>query len=131
VARLLTLAICFRSGFTISAEGPPLDLKWLNFVYEMGDIAARGGDIRQRLFGPLSTPERWVVPISGQNLSRSLVRARRKDHRRVHPRSPPESGLIAARVRLVAAACAGSAGVSTSSSSGISAAALSAPGEGD
>jgi hypothetical protein len=51
VARLLTLAITFRSGFTTSTEAPALDLRWLNFVYELGEIAARGGDIRKRIFG--------------------------------------------------------------------------------
>jgi hypothetical protein len=51
VARLLNLAMCFRSGFTTSREVPPPDLRWLDFVYEIGEIAARGGDIRERLFG--------------------------------------------------------------------------------
>jgi hypothetical protein len=56
VARLLTLAICFRSGFTTSMEIPPPDLRWLDYVYELGEIAARGGDIRERIFGSASTP---------------------------------------------------------------------------
>jgi hypothetical protein len=51
VARLLTFAMCFRSGFTISSEVPPPDLRWLDFVYQLGEIAAAGGDIRDRLFG--------------------------------------------------------------------------------
>jgi hypothetical protein len=51
VARLLTLAVCFRSGFAASTEAPALDLRWLDFVYELGEIAARGGDIRERIFG--------------------------------------------------------------------------------
>lgn len=50
VARLLTLAMCFRSGFTVSRELPP-DLRWLDFLYQLGEIAAAGGDIRDRLFG--------------------------------------------------------------------------------
>ena len=55
VSRLLSLALCFRSGFTISTELPP-DLRWLNFVHELSDIAARGGDVRERIFGPRGTP---------------------------------------------------------------------------
>jgi hypothetical protein len=51
VARLLNLAMCFRSGFTVSTEVSPPDLRWLDFVHELGEIAARGGDIRERLFG--------------------------------------------------------------------------------
>jgi hypothetical protein len=56
VSRLLSLALCFRSGFTTSTELPPPDLRWLNFVYEVGDIAARGGDVRERIFGSRGTP---------------------------------------------------------------------------
>jgi hypothetical protein len=56
VARLLSLALCFRSGFTTSTELPAPDLRWLNFVYELSDIAARGGDVRERIFGPRGTP---------------------------------------------------------------------------
>jgi hypothetical protein len=57
VARLLSLAITFRrSGFTTSTEAPALDLRWLNFVYELGEIVARGGDIRKRIFGSDGTP---------------------------------------------------------------------------
>jgi hypothetical protein len=51
VARLLHLAIAFRTGFSASTETPPLDLRWLNFVHELGEIAARGEDIRKRIFG--------------------------------------------------------------------------------
>jgi len=51
VARLLNFAMCFRSGFTISTEAPQPDLRWLDFVYELGAIAAGGGDIRDRVFG--------------------------------------------------------------------------------
>jgi hypothetical protein len=43
--------MCFRSGFNISTEVPPLDLRWLDFVYQLGEIAAGGGDIRDRVFG--------------------------------------------------------------------------------
>jgi hypothetical protein len=35
---------------TFSTELAP-DRRWLDFLWELGEIAARGGDIRQRLFG--------------------------------------------------------------------------------
>jgi hypothetical protein len=56
VHRLLTLAMCLRSGsgFTVSAEGPSPDFHWLEFLYKLGEIAARGGDIRQCVFGEAS-----------------------------------------------------------------------------
>jgi hypothetical protein len=56
VSRLLTLAICFRSGFTTSTELPAPDLRWFDFLYALSEIAARGGDIRERLFGSGGTP---------------------------------------------------------------------------
>lgn len=53
VARLLALAMSFRSGgMRISAELGPPDLGWFEFIYELGEIAAAGGDIRNRVFGP-------------------------------------------------------------------------------
>jgi hypothetical protein len=53
VARLLTLAMSLRSGgMRISAELGPPDLGWFEFIYELGEIAAAGGDIRNRVFGP-------------------------------------------------------------------------------
>jgi hypothetical protein len=51
VQRLLTYVMAFRaSGFR-----PPLDLGLpdlaaIDFLYELGEIAAAGGDIRSRLF---------------------------------------------------------------------------------
>jgi hypothetical protein len=51
VVRLLSVAMCLRrGGMTISSEAPP-DLHWLEFLWELGEIAARGGDIRERIFG--------------------------------------------------------------------------------
>ena len=52
VRRLLALAMSLRSGagFRISAEVPGLDLRWFEFLYELGAIAARGEDIRTRVF---------------------------------------------------------------------------------
>jgi hypothetical protein len=39
-------------GLTVSdAWVQPPDLRWLDFVYQLGEIAARGGDIREHLFG--------------------------------------------------------------------------------
>jgi hypothetical protein len=54
VARLLSLAMGFRSsgGMRISPELGPPDLGWFEFIYELGEIAAAGGDIRNRVFGP-------------------------------------------------------------------------------
>ena len=43
--------MCTRSGgLTFSPEVAP-DPRWLEFLWELGEIAARGGDIRHRLFG--------------------------------------------------------------------------------
>jgi hypothetical protein len=51
VARLLALAMSLRSGgFRVSPEGPRIDLRWFDYLYELGTIAARGGDIRERVF---------------------------------------------------------------------------------
>jgi hypothetical protein len=53
VARVLVLVMAFRSSGIgpISSEVPPPDLAMLDFLYELGEIAAADGDIRQRLFG--------------------------------------------------------------------------------
>jgi hypothetical protein len=53
VARLLGLALGFRapSGLRVAPELGPPDLRWFEFVYELGEIAAAGGDIRPRVFG--------------------------------------------------------------------------------
>jgi hypothetical protein len=52
VRRLLAHALCLRSetGFRISPEAPGVDLRWFEFLYELGSIAARGDDIRDRVF---------------------------------------------------------------------------------
>lgn len=53
VARLLGFAMSFRlGGLRVSPELGPPDLRWFEFVYELGEIAAAGGDIRERIFGP-------------------------------------------------------------------------------
>ena len=52
VHRLLDVAMCIRrGGMTFSTE-LKTDRRWLDFLWELGEIAARGGDIRQRVFDP-------------------------------------------------------------------------------
>jgi hypothetical protein len=51
VQRLLTYALAFRaSGMRLSLELAPPDLASMDFLYQLGEIAAAGGDIRNRLF---------------------------------------------------------------------------------
>lgn len=51
VRRLLELALVFRSkGCQASRELRP-DLDTMNFLHELGEIAAAGGDIREWVFG--------------------------------------------------------------------------------
>jgi hypothetical protein len=49
---VLTLVMAFRSSGIgpISSEGPRPDRAMLEFRYELGELAAAGGDIRARLF---------------------------------------------------------------------------------
>jgi hypothetical protein len=52
VQRLLTYAMAFRaSGLRPSLEMAPPDLAAMDLLYQLGEIAAAGGDIRGRLFG--------------------------------------------------------------------------------
>jgi hypothetical protein len=52
VQRLLSYAMAFRvSGFRPPLELGPPDLAAIDFLYQLGEIAAAGGDIRGRLFG--------------------------------------------------------------------------------
>jgi hypothetical protein len=54
VVRLLNTVLCFRgSGFRMSAELGPPDHRWLEFLWELGELAARGQCIRPRVFGQL------------------------------------------------------------------------------
>ena len=54
VVRLLNTVLCFRaSGFRISAELGPPDQRWLEFLWELGELTARGECIRPRVFGQL------------------------------------------------------------------------------
>ena len=51
VRRLLAVSLALRAdGFRVSPEAPAFDLRWFEFLYELGAIAARGGDIRARIF---------------------------------------------------------------------------------
>jgi hypothetical protein len=51
IRSILGVVMAFRcSGFTASTELCP-DLEALNFIAELGDVAASGGDIRELVFG--------------------------------------------------------------------------------
>ena len=51
VQRLLGYAMTLRTrGLPASSELGPPDQAAVSFLYELGEIAAAGGDIRQRLF---------------------------------------------------------------------------------
>ena len=51
IRRVLVVALAVRTdGFRVSPEAPGLDLRWFEFLYELGSIAADGGDIRARVF---------------------------------------------------------------------------------
>jgi hypothetical protein len=51
IRRLLGTVIAFRSsGVKSSCEVRP-DLEMMDFLYELGELAAAGGDIRVRVFG--------------------------------------------------------------------------------
>jgi hypothetical protein len=51
VQRLLTYAMAFQaSGMRPASDLGPLDLAAMDFLYQLGEIAAAGGDIRSRLF---------------------------------------------------------------------------------
>lgn len=48
---ILGVVMAFRSsGFTVAPEVCP-DFETLNFLAELGDVAASGGDIRELVFG--------------------------------------------------------------------------------
>jgi len=50
---VLVLVMAFRSSEIgpVSSETPQPDPAMLEFLHDLGEIAAAGGDIRQRLFG--------------------------------------------------------------------------------
>ena len=50
ILAILRLVIAFRStGFRGCSESHP-DIETMSFLYELGEIAAAGGDIRSRVF---------------------------------------------------------------------------------
>jgi len=50
VSSILRLVMAFRSnGFKACPEASP-DFETMNFLYELGEVAAAGGDIRSRVF---------------------------------------------------------------------------------
>jgi hypothetical protein len=50
ICSILRLVMAFRSGgLSASSEAQP-DFETMNFVWELGEIAAAGGDIRSRVF---------------------------------------------------------------------------------
>jgi hypothetical protein len=52
IERLLTVATSIRaSGLRLVPELGPPDHRLLEFVWELGELAARGEDIRERVFG--------------------------------------------------------------------------------
>jgi hypothetical protein len=52
VVRLLSIALAWRSGsFRFPAELGPIDPRLFEFIHELGEIAAAGGEIRERIFG--------------------------------------------------------------------------------
>jgi hypothetical protein len=52
MARLVDLALAFRrSGFRLSSESPLADRASLEFIWEIGERASRGEDVRVRVFG--------------------------------------------------------------------------------
>jgi hypothetical protein len=59
VFNVLNLVAAFRAtGARIPGELGPPDLRVLSFLYEIGELAARGRDIRERLFGFVDETER-------------------------------------------------------------------------
>ena len=58
VFNVLNLVAGFRAtGFRIPGELGPPDLRVVTFLYELGELAARGRDIRGRLFGSVEDTE--------------------------------------------------------------------------
>ena len=52
VHRVLAQARAMRGGGIRSAgDLGPLDSRWLDFLYEVGEVEARGGDVRERVLG--------------------------------------------------------------------------------
>jgi hypothetical protein len=56
VAKILGVVMAFRSDAIgrISSELCRPNMELVEFIWELGEFAAAGGDIRERLFGPSS-----------------------------------------------------------------------------
>jgi hypothetical protein len=55
VARLLAVALRLRAtGLGTAAELGPPDRPWLDFLWELGELASRGEDVRPRVLGVVS-----------------------------------------------------------------------------
>lgn len=58
VAHLLNLVMSLRtSGLRMAPGLGPLDRRSLEFLWELGDVASRGGDIRAHVFGFPELPD--------------------------------------------------------------------------
>jgi hypothetical protein len=58
VARLLNVVIGMRtSGFHFASELGAPDRRVLDFLWELGELANRGSDIRERVFGRPGMPD--------------------------------------------------------------------------
>jgi hypothetical protein len=51
IHRLLVLVMAVRSSCSSASCEVRPDLETMDFLYELGDFAAAGGDIRDRVFG--------------------------------------------------------------------------------
>jgi hypothetical protein len=53
IAGLLALALAVRtSGLSFARGAAPPDRDWLDYVWQLGELAARGEDIRERVLHP-------------------------------------------------------------------------------
>lgn len=60
LVRLFDLALALRAGrFSFPHELGPPDLRVMDFLWEVGELVARGGDIRHHVFG---VPEQRRAP---------------------------------------------------------------------
>jgi hypothetical protein len=50
IRRILELALAFRSSGCAASRELRADLEAMSFLHELGEIAAAGGDIRERVF---------------------------------------------------------------------------------
>ncbi len=59
LARLFDVALAVRAGrYRVTSEGGRPDHRVMDFLWEVGEIAIRGGDIRERVFGdPTPAPQ--------------------------------------------------------------------------